>query len=522
MRREPIIKNTVHSICIAALLVGLQTGCFKKPATTQPLSVRSELYNLAITEISYHPVDAQGNNADQYEFIEIKDTGSVDVDLTDVLMRGAPDYDFPANTIIKAKSFIIIASNPVEFKNRYGFDPLGQFSGKLSNSEDNIYLEDVRADKAKFLSITYKTGSGWPQTADGDGNSLVPSGAGSDPNSAVYWRASFNKGGSPGKDDPGVVYISEILPHTDPPDTDAIELYNPNNVAVDIGNWYLTDSKLNPAMFRIPAGTTIAAKGFMVFTASSFNADPASKTSFGLSEHGDQVYLFSDSMGASAAGSGYYDGYTFGENDNGVSYGPYVNSVGVRDFVAFKEKTLGRPNSAPSVGPVVISEIMYHPKISIEEYIEVTNTSGAEVPLYDSKVPGNRWKIGGIDFTFPANLSIKPNEKIVIYSDVVTEAQFRSDYGVDAGVRVYGKAMSLSNAGDSLAIMRPADPFVDSTKTGKPTVNPYVVVERVSYTDATKWHSGADGTGQSLQRIKPDEYANDPASWNAGTPSPGK
>jgi hypothetical protein len=165
---------------------------------------------------------------------------------------------------------------------------------------------------------------------------------------------------------------------------------------------------------------------------------------------------------------------------------------------------------------------MYHPKISIEEYIEVTNTSGAEVPLYDSKVPGNRWKIGGIDFTFPANLSIKPNEKIVIYSDVVTEAQFRSDYGVDAGVRVYGKAMSLSNAGDSLAIMRPADPFVDSTKTGKPTVNPYVVVERVSYTDATKWHSGADGTGQSLQRIKPDEYANDPASWNAGTPSPGK
>jgi hypothetical protein len=518
MRRAHTTASVANYLLTAAMVIGLQTGCLKR--TPQGVvEIRQDLLKLAITEINYHPIDDQGNDADQYEFIEIKDTGSVDVDLTDVQFNDGIDYDFPANTIIKPNTFIIVASNAIEFQNRYGFAPLGVFTGKLSNSGEKLSMEDIRANK-KFLSITYGTGSGWPKSADGDGRSLVPSGAGGDAGSALYWRASFSKNGSPGKDDPGVVYINEILPHTDPPDTDAIELYNPNKVAVDIGNWFLTDSKVDPEKFHIPAGTTIAALGYVVFTASSFNADPTSKTSFALSEHGDQVYLSSDSMGF--RGSGYCIGYTFGENENGVSYGRYVNSVGVEDLVALKTKTLGAANSAPRVGPVVMSEIMYHPKNGINEYIELTNIGNVELPLYDSQVPKNTWKIGGIDFSFPEGISIKSNEKMLIVSDKTTEAQFRSDYGVDAAVKIFFTTKSLSNAGDTLAILKPSDPYIDSTDKTFPLVNPYVLVERISYTDASKWHSEADGTGQSLQRIKLNEYANDPASWSAGTATPGK
>ena len=82
--------------------------------------------------------------------------------------------------------------------------------------------------------------------------------------------------GSPGRADPSVVYVNEVLTHTDPPQQDAIELFNPGLSPVDISGWYLTDDKSTPAKFRIPDGTVIEAKGYLVFYHSDFSADPHS------------------------------------------------------------------------------------------------------------------------------------------------------------------------------------------------------------------------------------------------------
>ena len=74
--------------------------------------------------------------------------------------------------------------------------------------------------------------------------------------------------GTPGADEEtlpqGSVVINELLTNSDVAG-DWIELYNTTSNPINLGGWYLSDSSVNPAKFRIPAGTTIAPNGYLVF-----------------------------------------------------------------------------------------------------------------------------------------------------------------------------------------------------------------------------------------------------------------
>src|SRR5207245_2474639 len=50
---------------------------------------------------------------------------------------------------------------------------------------------------------------------------------------------------------------------------------------------------------------------------------------------------------------------------------------------------------------------------------------------------------------------------------------------------------------------------------------PYILVDRVEYSNRNPWTGGADGFGLSLQRVVPASYGNDPTNWVAVPPSPG-
>ena len=51
---------------------------------------------------------------------------------------------------------------------------------------------------------------------------------------------------------------------------------------------------------------------------------------------------------------------------------------------------------------------------------------------------------------------------------------------------------------------------------------PYVLADRVNYTDHTPWPGGAaDGGGLSLQRLAVNLYGNEPLNWIEATPTPG-
>ena len=63
-----------------------------------------------------------------------------------------------------------------------------------------------------------------------------------------------------------------------------IELYNPNNEAVDLGGWQLDDEESGSRPYAIAPGMTIPAHGFLLFF--------RSETGVALNNDGDEVRLF--------------------------------------------------------------------------------------------------------------------------------------------------------------------------------------------------------------------------------------
>ncbi len=335
------------------------------------------------------------------------------------------------------------------------------------------------------------------------------------------------------------VVVNEVLTHSDPPLEDAIELFNLGSAPVDLSGWYLSDSMKNLKKFTIPAGTVIAPGGFKVFYESQFNPDPAAATSFSLSSaKGDDVSLSQ----ATADGelTGYRATVKFGPAANGVSFGRFVTSVGA-DFVAMSARTFGvdQPatveefrqgaglsNAYPVVGPVVISELMYHPATTNDalEYIELHNNSAETVPLFDPAYPTNTWRLRkAVDFDFPPNISLPADGYLLIVSfdplnDLAALAAFQSAYG-STSTLVGPYSGKLDNGGESVELYRPDVP---ETLPGPDMgLVPYYLADRVHYDDQDPWPANADGSGDSLQRKDLAAYGNDPVNWIAAPPTPG-
>ncbi|MBN1308712.1 MAG: lamin tail domain-containing protein [Chitinispirillaceae bacterium] len=485
-------------------------------------AVDSSLFDLRITEINYHPDYPDTAGEDSLEFIELKNAGVKTLDLSGVAIVSGVDYKFAAGVTLEPGALIVLASSPTWFRERYGFDPFDHYDGQLKNSSETITVRDRKA-AVDLISITYGDGNPWPNEPDGEGRTLVPihaNPAREEQDDPAAWRASFRIHGSPGEDDPEAVLVNEILSHTDEPQVDAIELYNPNKADIDLGGWYLSDDETNPIKFRIPDGTNIKAEDYLVFTANDFNKD-TTFSSFGLGENGDDAVLSSDTTGC----MGYCHGFSFGALERGISFGRYiVPSTGNEVFVPLANVTLGEPNSAPLVGPLVISEIMYQAGDGSADYLEITNIGNQEVPLYDRQNPDNTWRIQIDDlfYSFPGEKSVKSGESVVVICGSTDTGDFRSGYGIAAAVQLFTFNNSLPDISAKVELEKPMEPEKDSTGALIPTETAYMEYDKISYKDQSPWPAGAKGTGSSLTRIENDTFGNDPANWAAASPTPGK
>jgi hypothetical protein len=390
--------------------------------------------------------------------------------------------------------------------------------------------------------VHYDDDSPWPSETDGSGYSLKKVDLDESGFDSLNWDSSADRGGSAFGG--GVIYVNEVLAHTDIPQTDAIELYNPGTSPVDIGGWYLTDDPLvAPAKYVIPAGTSIPAGGYWAVNedndANSGSA-PAGYfgSAFSVSSRGDEIFLFSgDGLGGF---TGYAHQAKFRATENGVSIIRYVNSVGdekftaqsgnpsleINRFVAFPD---GIENSVPRVERAVISEILYDPGPGGMEFLEITNISGGTLALYDDTPialggdPGNNWELDGVGFVCPGNQpTLAPNERVVIIAKGVSVAAFRNQYGVPADVSVFGDAEgfigALNNGGEELTLLRPDKP---DQVPGQGIIVPKIEVDVVSYDDDAPWPSGE---GKSIERIDESAFGDDPVNWQvsfSGSGTPG-
>jgi hypothetical protein len=100
-------------------------------------------------------------------------------------------------------------------------------------------------------------------------------------------------------------------------------------------------------------------------------------------------------------------------------------------------------------------------------------------------------------------------------------AAFRARYGIGLSVAVHGPfSGSLDNDEDTVELYHPDAPQQPPAQDAG--FVPYVLADRVSYTDAAPWPTGGgDGGGLSLQRLAVNLYGNEPLHWVEAIPTPG-
>ncbi len=490
--------------------------------------------SLRITEIMYNPPDANE------EFIELRNIGAETINLNLVSFIDGIDFTFPS-TDLEAGANVVVARDPDAFRDKYGstVNVAGRYAGRLSNGGERIIL----ADAAGQIILDFDYEDSWRPIADGEGFSLTaidPSNPDSYAwNEKDFWRAGAYVGGSPGRDDsgivpdPGAIVINEIMAHAHGDASDWIELYNAADTAIDIGGWYLSDNGNNLAKYNIAPGTIIAPDQYIVFRQDeNFGNvnDPGCHVPFALSENGETVHI---SSAQSFELAGYRSSEDFGASATGVPFGRYYkSSTDNYNFVAMSIPTPGAANSEPKVGPIVISEIMYNPDWPVDspytddqyEYIELHNISPEPVTLHDSEI-SLPWKFtDGIEYTFPVDpmVTIPTGGFVILARDPVAFAWRYPN--VPAEIILGPYEGRLSNSGEKLELSMPGD--IDETGEFH-----YIRIDRINYSDGSHpedvpgaidiWPIEADGNGGSLTRKMLTGYGNDPDNWIASAPSPG-
>jgi hypothetical protein len=149
---------------------------------------------------------------------------------------------------------------------------------------------------------------------------------------------------------------------------------------------------------------------------------------------------------------------------------------------------------------VVINEIMYHPSSENGggEYVELFNNGPKSVDL-------SGWQLkDGIEYQFPQGTVLTAHDFLAVAKDANAAIQYYQATNIIGNFS--GK---LDNAGETITLW-------DSS-------NPRLLIDTVTYGNATPWPEAAAGGGSSLELLDPEQDNNNPLHWGAGQLySPGK
>lgn len=458
---------------------------------------------LQLTEMMYNPLDWGNVPGDELEFIELKNIGTTSLDLSNLRLSNAVSFTFPVATKLAPGAFAVLAENAARFEARYGIAPSGQYQGQLDNGGETLEVHD--AFDRPIFTIAYDDRAGWPAFADGLGYSLVTNAPGdlSEVNQPTYWRASTVIGGSPGADDPAAVIFNEFLFDAATKQLSALELYNPAPHPVDVSGWSVTERWISAARYgampgngaRLPANSVIPANGYLVM--------PVANLSQPLSIGAGPGVLVLNSV----ATGGWLTGYVHAVTIFAPAYADAVGRVVLAngdDGYAPQGSTPGAANGEAIVAPVTITRINLLPEGGVQ-WVEVTNHTGAAIPLYATNAPTVTWMLDNLLFQFPPGVTLNPHERILVTN--VLPATLCTDATPPQGWHVTGKtALAPAAGGGALRLLAP-HPF------GPNGDYTYTLVDEVRFEGIERLHMTPHAT--YWQRSADADPGFDPASWQA-------
>ena len=482
--------------CLAVLIASFATAqvSFKH----EPLGPSSRKTGLVITEIMYNPRVVTTTN-ESLEFIELYNSNPWSENIGGYEVDGSVSYVFPADTVLPPGGFAVLARQPEFVASHYS---ISNVLGPWEDSDDSRLpttqgtIELLNREGALLLAVDYSDTVPWPVSPDGKGHSLVLARPSFGEDDVRAWSQSDRVDGSPGTADPVTrepidsVVINEWLAHTDPPLTDAFELYNHGNEPVDLsGAWVSDDPDTNK--FRIPDGTIIPPRGFLWW-----RADDAFV--FQLLSEGERIYLVNSNQNR------VIDAIDFRGQSNAVASGRSPDGGPYHYCLA--SRTLGSPNSQPLRFGVVINEIMFNPLSGEldDEYVEIYNRLSTPANI-------SAWEfVNGIGYLFPSNTIMPPNAYWVIARNPTNLMALYPNLNTNNTLGPY--TGTLANGGERLTLTS-ADYGNFPIGGSNVLIRLNVTASEVIYGDGGRWGNWADGSGSSLELIDPESDTHLAANW---------
>ncbi|HQQ12340.1 MAG TPA: lamin tail domain-containing protein, partial [Bacteroidales bacterium] len=211
------------------------------------------------------------------------------------------------------------------------------------------------------------------------------------------------------------VVLNEVFSRGTAEEPDWIELYNDGETAVDLTGWKIYDSGgqsgAKPKM-EIPAGTTIAAKAFLVVT-----VDDGTETGFGLSSGGEKVWLDNTTMAT--------DSIEFPALEETQSYGRYPDGSSNLQVLGTVTKGAPNDNTTPQIAALFVNEVYSRGVETDPDWIEIYNDGNTGIDLSGWKIYDSGGQSGAKPKKeFPSGTVVASKGFAVIVVDDGTESGF--------------------------------------------------------------------------------------------------
>lgn len=414
----------------------------------------------------------KGSVADAYgdypDWIELYNTMDKDVDisgygLSDDVLAG-PKYIFPSGTTLKANGYIVVFCSGAAVDSMHA-------SFKISAS-DTLMLYDASGLTLESLTLNaVPAGQSYARSTDGGFVATEPSpGYENSAAGAAAYQASRGKGEDIG------VYINEFMASNKTVIADQygvysdwIELYNSTNRDVNLSGYGISDNLSQPVKYKLPQGTVIPAKGYLIIFCSGNESTDASgeiHAPFSLRAYEEDV-VFSNPSGQ------VIDSYSYSRMEADQSMARMPDGTG--SFGLSGKPTPGYANTddgysafmaamSTQVGSLYISEIMganltahKAPDGAYYDWVELHNAGTSAIDLSGYGLSDNvnnpaKWVFSAI--------TIEPGEYLILYAS-----------GDSSGGSTEKKNLHLnfkiSAEGETVYLFNPAGEIVDKLAAGR-------------------------------------------------------
>jgi hypothetical protein len=170
-----------------------------EPAVTSNLAIIEMLYNPAAA--SQSEINAGFTDGDQFEFVRLRNIGTMAIDLHNVRFTDGIVFDFSTSAIraLGAGKEVLIVSDLAAFRQRNGTGLdgkiAGQYSGKLKDGGEHLRLVD--AADATLHDFTFDDIAPWPDFTLAKGYSIQIIDFSTDHGVGANWKLSSVLGGNP-------------------------------------------------------------------------------------------------------------------------------------------------------------------------------------------------------------------------------------------------------------------------------------------------------------------------------------